>query len=158
VIKFVERSGEPVGGRLVYDGTGFDTEPRPPGCVASVLVNDLELMLDEDDQRVVFLTGYCPHPAWQQTTLRPPSSHRGSLRAELDSPMMPGVSVRLHPWQEAWPILVDPVSGWVRLGRGNPDEDREGVEFAPGAIAVLEGDRLRAIWLRPEQLPALSSS
>lgn len=157
MIRFVEISGELVGARLVYDGTGFDTEPRPSGCVASVLVNDLELMLDEDDQRVVFLTGYCPHQAWRETTLKPPPSHRGSLRAEFDSPMVPGVSVRLHPWQEAWPILVDPVSGWVRLGSGNPDEDREGVEFAPGGIAVLEGDRLAALWLHPDRLPTLSA-
>jgi hypothetical protein len=50
-----------------------------------------------------------------------------------------------------WPVLVDLMTGWIRLGTGDADGDREGV--APGAIAVLGGERLVALWLRPAQLP-----
>lgn len=148
---------KPAAGRLVYDGTGFQTEPRPSGCVASVVVNYLELMLDEEKQWVVFVTGYCPHQGWDRGTLRPPMARRASLRAVLDGPLVPGVSIGLDPSEERWPGLVDPVAGWVRLGKGDPAQDREGVQFAPGSIAVLEGDRLVALWLHPDRLPVLSS-
>ncbi|MBI4575874.1 MAG: hypothetical protein HY722_06390 [Planctomycetes bacterium] len=146
---------EPAAGRLVYDGTGFETEPRPAGCVVSVVVNYLEMMLDEEEKWVVFVTGYCPHQGWDRVPLRPPPARRASLRAVLDRPLVPGVSMGLDSSEERWPVLVDPAAGWVRLGKGDPDQDREGVQFAPGAIVVLEGGHLRALWLRPERLPAL---
>lgn len=145
----------PVAGHLVHDGTGFETEPRPRGCVASVTINYLELMLDEEEQWVVFVTGYCPPQGWDPAILRPRSTRRASLRAVLDRPMVPGVSIALDPSEGRWPVLVDTQSGWIRIGQGRPEEDREGVEFAPGAVAVLEDGRLVALWLHPERLPTL---
>jgi hypothetical protein len=146
----------PVTGKLVYDGTGFTTEPYPYGCALSVTVNELELMVEEGGRWVNFITGYCPHYGWDPAILRPPSTRRAGLRVAYDGELIPGMAIRINPVDERWSVLVDQKSGWVRLGKGDPDEDREGVEFAPGAVAVLEGDRLVALWLHPERLPALT--
>jgi hypothetical protein len=78
---------------------------------------------------------------------------RASLRAVLDRPMVPGVSIALDPPEMPWPVLVDAQTGWIRIGQRGPEEDREGVEFAPGAAAVLDDGRLVALWLHPERLP-----
>jgi len=149
MISFITQEGWPISGRLLYDGSGFDTQPRPLGCVASVVVNDIELMLNEDDQRALFVTGYCPHQGWLPAILKPPASRRGSLRVEFDTPIVPGLSHRLHPWDEPWPVLVDRSNGWLRLGKDGSDSDLESVELAPGATAVVKGDRLAALWLHP---------
>lgn len=149
--------GQPVVGRLVYRKAeyAFATEPRPATCGASFAINEIELMLaDEDRQCVVFVEGYCPHPGWRTCVLRPPVAHTGLLRADAGGPITAGAAIAVHSKDDRWPVLVDPAAGWVRLGKGNPDQDREGVQFAPGAVAVLEGDRLRALWLHPESLPA----
>jgi len=152
--------GQPVAGKLVYRAAeyAFATEPRPATCGASFAVNEVELMLaDEERQRVLFVEGYCPHPGWRKSVLRAPVAHPGVLRGHAGSPITPGGAIAVHSKDNRWPVLVDPATGWVRLGKGDPGGDHEGVEFAPGAIAVLEGDRLRALWLHPDRLPALSS-
>ena len=139
--------------RLVYNTVeyAFSTEPRPEGCVSSASINELELMLDEEDGRVVFVAGYCPHTGWRATAqLQPPDSYQACLHVDLEKYLVPGSSVSVDSKNERWPILVDPVTGWIRLGKGNPREDRDGVEFAPGAIAVLSGGHLAALWLHPE--------
>lgn len=149
--------GQPLVGKLVYRAAeyAFATEPRPATCGTSFTINEIELMLaDEERQRVVFVEGYCPHPGWRTSVLRPPVALPGVLRGGAGSPITPGGAMAVHSKDDRWPVLVDSAAGWVRVGKGDPNEDREGVEFAPGAIAVLEGDRLRALWLRPERLPA----
>lgn len=148
--------GQPLVGKLVYRAAeyAFATEPRPATCGASFTINEIELMLaDEDRQRVVFVEGYCPYPGWRTSVLRPPVALPGVLRG-AGGPITPGGAMAVHSKDDRWPVLVDSAAGWVRVGKGDPNEDREGVEFAPGAIAVLDGDRLRALWLRPERLPA----
>jgi len=152
--------GQPVAGKLIYRAAdyAFDTEPAPTTCGASFAVNELQLMLDdEEQQRVVSVEGYCPYPGWRPAVLRPPVARAGILRGAGEGRVAAGSAIGVNSTNDRWPVLVDPAAGWVRVGKGDPDEDCEGVEFAPGAIAVLEEDRLRALWLHPDRLPALSS-
>lgn len=152
--------GQPAPGKLVYRDAeyAFDTEPRPATCGASFTVNELELMLDdEEQQRVLFVAGYCPYSSWRRAVLRPPVARPGLLRGGTGMSVAAGGAIAVHSRNERWCVLVDERNGWVRLGLGSPDEDREGVTFAPGAVAVLEGERLVALWLHPDRLPALSS-
>jgi hypothetical protein len=153
MIAFRWQRGPVAPGTLVFDGTGFDTEPRPEVGAASVSIRELELMLTEGDQRVAFVTGYCPHQGWLRGELQPPRHRQAQLFAVLEKPIPLGASVGLHPPDESWPIIVDTKAGWVRLGKGDPREDVEGIEFAPGAVAVLDGDQLKALWPRPVSLP-----
>jgi hypothetical protein len=143
----------PTAGRLVYQ-TGdfaFATIPRPTGCVSSVSINELELMLDEETQRVVFVTGYCPRVGWQPDALQVPTRRAASLVAVLQEEAVPGTSIPLNDGR--WPVLVDWGSGWIRLGRGDPSDDHAGVEFAPGAVAILKEGELIALWLKPDLSP-----
>lgn len=152
--------GRPGVGRLVYRAAdfAFATEPRPTTCGASFTINELEMMLDdEESRRVVFLEGYCPFQGWQTAVLRPPISRPGILRGEAGGPITAGGAIAVHAKDSRWPVLVDPNTGWVRMGKGTPEQDREGVQFAPGGIAALEGVRLVALWLHPEQLPPLKT-
>src|SRR5512144_2808725 len=135
--------GQPEPGKLVYRDQeySFDTEPRPKTCGASFTVNELELMLDDErQQRVLFVEGYCPHPGWRPSVLRPPGARPGLLRGRIGRPITAGCAIAVHSRDDRWPVLVDERSGWVRLGQGSPDTDQEGVQFAPGAIAILDGD------------------
>lgn len=149
--------GQPESGRLVYreNDYGFVTEPRPETCGSSFTINELELMLDDEErQRIVFVEGYCPHVGWRSAVLHPPAAHPGVL-VGAKSPLEAGDVVALHPRDERWSVLVDREIGWIRLGRDGPVEHRSGVQFAPGAVAVLEREHLVALWLRPERLPPL---
>lgn len=148
--------GQPMAGQLHYRAAdyAFATEPRPATSGASLTINEIELMLDSC-ARVVAVEGYCPYPGWRKSTLRPPVSRPGILYAIPSSAVKPGVAVAIHPTDSRWSVLVDPESGWVRLGNDAPENDREGVAFAPGAIAVLDGNGLRALWLHPEEIPPL---
>lgn len=148
--------GQPIGGQLRYRAAdyAFATEPRPATSGASLTINEIELMLD-NQARVVAVEGYCPYPSWRKSALRPPASRRGILHAIRASAITPGVAVAIRPTDDRWSVLVDTESGWVRLGLDAPANDREGVEFAPGAIAVLDDNGLRALWLHPDELPPL---
>ncbi len=153
---FTIEQGPPVVGRLVYreDDYAFATEPRPATCGASFTINEVELMLDHERQCVVFVEGYCPDSGWRTCSLRAPVVQIGLLRTDANKPIAAGVAIGLNQKDERWPVLVDPAAGWVRLGKSDPDLDREGVQFAPGAVAVLDGNYLRAIWLHPDRLPS----
>lgn len=146
--------GRPVDGTLRYRAAdyAFATEPRPATSGASLTINEIELMLDSGE-RVVAVEGYCPHTSWRKSVLRVPVSQPGVLHAICARAMAPGIAVAIHPTDDRWPVLVDPEAGWVRLGHAAPENDRDGVEFAPGAIAVLDGNALRALWLHPAELP-----
>jgi len=150
--------GQPVAGKLVYRAAeyAFATEPRPATCGSSFTINEIELMLADDErQRVVFVEGYCPHAGWRISVLRPPVAFPGILRGVAAGPIKPGIAMAVQAKDDRWPVLVDPTTGWVRLGTGDPNEDHEGAEFAPGTIAVLDSGLFRALWLRPESLPTL---
>ena len=137
--------------RLVYRAQdyAFDTEPRPSNCPYAAGVNDVELMVD-DESRVVYVTGYCPHLGWKPMTLRPPASSRGSLFLNVEQELVPGQTVGVTARDSRWPVFVDPASGWVCLGA--PEQRGHAVEFVTGCLAVLQDERLVALWLHPAHL------
>lgn len=144
MLKRVE--GEPIDGRLVYryaDRT-LDVEPHPDGGVTSVLVNDAQIEIDEDG-RLMYVWGYCPHESWRPWRLNIPNGSVGCVRYIGDC-FIPGVSIRLN--KDPWPITFDDSSGWLCIG--NPLSPGETVQFSPGAMIALEDGKLVALWLRPE--------
>ena len=137
------------------DDLAFDTTPRPVGAISSLMLNDVELMSDERTGAILFVTGYCLFQSWIPAHLDPPQSQPNVLIPVLDTPLQPGVSVRLHSPSKGdrWPVFADPETGWVRLGLGQ-DHPAEVMEFAPGALALLDDNRaLMSLWLRPVALP-----
>lgn len=131
----------------------IDAVPAPGKGITSVLVNDMNLELDQRG-RVLYAWGYCPIVNASSTSMRPRRSKVGSLVAFLRGDVVPGISERLNP-SERWPIFVNEEAGWICLGE---PEDLVGalwVEFAPATVAMIVRQRLRALWVRPTNLPRL---
>jgi hypothetical protein len=151
----VDSSQQVSNSALVYRAKeyAFNAEPRPTDADTSV--NDVELMVDGRDNRVVFVTGFCPYQSWRPAHLRVPRVRRAALRVEADRELQPGVSTRLNAREDRWPVLVDARTGWVCLEK--PSErvvgELDAVEFAPGCVAILDGGELVALWLHPRELP-----
>jgi hypothetical protein len=139
--------GKAVWGRLVYRRSehSLDVEPRPEQGLASLLINDVQLEIDEDG-RLTYVWGLCSHESWVPATLDPPSAKVGRLQF-VNGTVTPGVSKRLNGG-ERWPVSFDPSSGWLCIG--STSVQAEAVAFAPGAIAVLTEDEVAALWLHPE--------
>lgn len=138
--------GRPITGRLVYRRSEYslDVEPKPTRGVASLLVNDIQIEIDEDG-RLIFVWGLCPQESWASAIVKPPQSAFGRLHYE--GGVVPGVSVRLNAGKP-WMAFHDPVSRWLCVG----DQSSEGepVAFAPGAVAMINRGEIKALWLRPE--------
>jgi len=134
--------------RLVYRRSeyAFDMEPKPGGCKTCVTVNEVELEYG-DERRVLCVSGYCPYQSWVETHLLPPAYSTADLLVKSPIDVTPGVVTGLNDLKSRWPVHVNR-RGWVCIG----DPDNQGdqaVEFAPGSVAVLKGDRLLALWLHP---------
>src|SRR5262245_22499440 len=138
---------KPVSGRLAYlrSEHSLDLEPPPARGVASLLINDVQLEIDEDGH-LMYVWGLCPHESWTTARLDPPSAKTGRLQY-VNGTVIPGVSKRLNSGNH-WPTCFDPSSGWLCIGDASVEADA--VAFAPGAIAVLTEDKLAALWLHPE--------
>ena len=139
--------GKRVLGRLIYHRSqrSFDVEPRPERGVASLLINDIQIEMD-DEGRLIYVWGLCPHESWTRATLAPPSAKTGRLHY-FGGEVVPGVSERLNV-SNRWGVINDISSCWMCIGDENAQG--EGIEFAPGAVAVLKEEHLVALWLRPE--------
>jgi hypothetical protein len=139
--------GKPISGRLVYRRSerSLDVEPRPDRGVASLLVNDVQIEVDEDG-RLIYVWGLCPHESWTPAKLDPPATRPGRL-LYVDGAVVPGVSKRLNA-DKRWPVGYDASSQWLCVG----DESVQGemIAFAPGAIAALREGELTGLWLHPD--------
>ena len=146
-------------GKVIYEGYNFDFEPHGDlKGITSLAIDDLQLEIDHTG-RVLYVWDYCPYQDWIYTDRLPPSSTPGILIVIPDAPIIPGVSRRLKE-RGAWPVFVNPKHGWICIGDLDVPEPFESVEFVRNTIAVLKESDLKAIWLRPEELPdeiALSS-
>jgi hypothetical protein len=136
--------GEPISGRLVYRRAdrSFDTEPTPPEGYSSLLINDAQIEVN-DEGRLLYVWGYCPHESWDLATLDPPTAKPGLLRY-LNWAIVPGVSKQLNE-NERWPISYDPSSHWLCIG--SAADLGEMIAFAPGSIAALRDGDLIGLWL-----------
>lgn len=137
----------------VANDYAFSAEPRPEGCALSVSLNELQLMVDENNRRVVFVEGYCPHFRWKVRTFVAPTARQAGLIVVFDEEPVPGVSRRVSG-EARWSTFADPRSGWICIGEEPGLEAGSAVEFARDTIAVLdEQGRLRSLWLRPAHIP-----
>jgi hypothetical protein len=131
----------------------FDVETSHaslPSAFTSVQVNELQLQLDEQG-RVLYADGYCPHFGWCETRATPPSASRAALFVR-DVNFVAGVSVAIST--SRWPVSVNRKMGWVCIGEQLPSASCIAVEFATGSIALVDGGALKSVWLKPTALPA----
>jgi|SRR5215813_830990 len=140
--------GKPLSGLLVYRRSerSLDMEPRPAGGIASLLVNDVQIEIDEAG-RLIYVWGHCPHESWMPARLETPVAKLGRLQY-ANAKMVPGVSKRLNA-DKRWPVRYDPSSQWLCIGDESV-QDCDMIAFAPGAIAALKKGQLAGLWLHPD--------
>ena len=115
MIKFIVSPGSWFSeSRSVYQAAEYslDAEVHPSGCVTSILVNDVGLEVDEEG-RVIYVAGLCPHTSWRPTKALPGVSERGALSVSIGKPLLPGVSLRLTDSNSRWPVYLNAEAGWV---------------------------------------------
>lgn len=138
--------GRPVTGNLIYRASeqSFDVVPQPKTGIASLLVNDIQIDIDEDG-RLLFVWGLCSRNSWTEMALTVPTATLGQLRY-IDDSIVPGASKRINS-NERWPVSYDPSSRFLCIG--DNVSSGEATVFAPGAIAILKTKELVALWLHP---------
>jgi hypothetical protein len=139
--------GKPFSGRLVYcrSDRAFGVEPKPSGGVSSLQLNEVQIEVDEDG-RLLYVWGYCPHESWVPATLNAPAATPGRLQY-VGQDILRGVSIQLNP-DKGWAVGYDSSSQWLCLG--DASARAEMIAFAPDAIAALNGEELVALWLHPD--------
>lgn len=157
-MRFAPIEAPPRRGTLVYriSERSFDfihEGPSPTGGY-SLLVNDLQLEIDGSG-RVLYPWGIAPRERWQQMSSGPPNPVEGGLRALFTTRPTLGTSQRLN--KERWATAFDQHTGWVCVGNSRLTGDIA-VEFATNCIAVISGEQLVALWLRPLMDPSLSKT
>ena len=82
---------------LIYDeaGRSFLVRPTAAAEVYSVLVNDLEIHVDDQD-RVVYVDGFAPREAWRASVALPPAARNGEIRVRKSIDLKRGESTRLR--------------------------------------------------------------
>jgi hypothetical protein len=136
----------PLTGQLVYRRAeySFGVEPRSERGVASLLVNDVQIEIDENGY-LLYVWGFCPSESWVPKHLGIPLSSPGRLRY-ASAPVVPGISRRIHA-SKPWSINYDASSGWLCIGDMRARDEM--IAFAPDAIASLTSGHLVANWLHP---------
>lgn len=147
---------------LVYENYEFLVVPDIETGYASISVNYLELILDEEG-RITYLFGYEPLKKYEETEKFPEFYETKDLVAVLDnepgSEAFPGNPtyklVKNSDWPEVseWPTYVNKKRGWVCIGDPVVIGKRM-IEFAPSCVAALnDNNEMVAIWLHPVELP-----
>lgn len=137
-------------GQLVYrrDEYSFATVAKANGRGISVVINEVQLFID-DENRVIYVSGYCPYQGWNQTALSPPTYSRANLMVvDFNATNIPtGMAFGLNDSASRWPVYVNP-EGWVCIG-DSFERGGQAIEFVPSCVAVLIDNRLVALWLHP---------
>lgn len=138
--------GKPLSGQLVYRRSehSLDVDPRPNRGIASLLVNDVQIEIDEDG-RLLYVWGLCPYESWTAARLDSPAAKAGRLQY-INGEIIPGVSKRLNVG-ERWPVHYDTSSKWLCIGDTSSRDDL--IIFAPDAVAALHDGELTGLWLHP---------
>jgi hypothetical protein len=131
----------------------FDADPGPPDSALSLGLNSLKLIVDDRDDRLVCVIGYCPHPGWRSVELDVPVSHPGRVIVEAKPALIPGVTVRINDADRQWPVCWDSKTGWICIGQTEASSMGRAVEFNNGMVAVLDGGDLLSLWLHPRRIP-----
>lgn len=145
-------------GELIYrtDEYSFDFVPAPGDALdsyfvlgmASLLVGTLQLEIDVESGRVLFPSGYYPLIRYKLCAIVPPVTEQVGLRAISDHLFSTGVGEKISDTGE-WPTLFDNQTGWVGIGQIECGAGCRMVEFATNSVALLSGERLVGLLLRP---------
>lgn len=115
----------------------------------SLLIGTLQLEVDIQTERLLFVWGFLPYHSWRKSYIAPGKYVTGDVKIISNDVLEPGVSISLVPINE-WKIQYDERSGWVCIGNHLPSRTADLIEFAQSTVADIDQGSLRAIWLHPD--------
>jgi hypothetical protein len=113
----------------------------------SLTMDTLQLEVAIETCLCLWVWGYCPTTSWKFKPLSPPESRLGGLRVLSDVDLQAGVSLAMDP--ETWTRWFDKTNGWFSCEREGSSSQSTSIEFATDTIAVLDGNELVALWVKP---------
>ncbi len=138
---------------LLYNAEeySFDTEPSVQEVNFDILLNNLNLTVVDENNKIVQIWGFCSYLGWIRSNYNVPWFRKGVLKV-IDN-LEAGVgSYRVN--SKEFPIYVNLQTGWLCIG--NPDEKGYAVEFINNCVAVVDSKKdLVSLWLKPKSLPQL---
>ena len=132
-------------GCVFYDDadSAFSTHPWP-SFAGSVVVDDIELLIDLDE-RVVGLSGYCPKEGWIAEKFDLPALQEGSVYCHggLDED---GIAKRYEP-SAGWKAAFDSEHQTVCIYQTSPEGGQNATRVLDGLSLGFEAGKLVRIWL-----------
>jgi hypothetical protein len=95
--------------------------------------------------RVMHVSGYNSKATWIKRNMDIPSSTKGVLIANFNTPPMKGTGI---DYDRSWSTFYDEQKGYICLGDYHTKAHDYCVEFASNVVAVLRNRQLVAIWAK----------
>lgn len=136
-------------GTLIYrkEDHSFDFEPIMSSDF-SIMIGYLHITFDSYTRVARQIWGFHASDSWQHKILQQPISFQGELLLDDSINIESGEVERIIEVDE-WSTFYDHQSGWICIGDSHAIAE-VAIEFALSTIVVLEKNRLKAIWLKPE--------
>ena len=159
-IAFFPILGEPIEGNLFYSVREYSSRFSVDD-IKSVWQLDgdqgrgllslgtLQLEIDNESGRVLYVWGLHPHTRWVEGVCRPENFSRGGVMAQVAPRADPGGAARLIELG-AWSTRLDRETGWVRIA-GDASFARETLTLiATDTLLGITDGSLSSVWLRPQ--------
>lgn len=114
----------------------------------SILISYLNIQFSSENMNAKYVWGFIPKQSWLDMKLQTPNYSSGELK--IISDCMPGVSYRLDDFNNMWDTYYDSTSRWLCVGDYNLIDTDLAVEFATNTVAILQENKLKSLWLKPE--------
>jgi len=101
---------------------------------------------------IVHISGLNSNHIWIPAKLEMPKSKRGELIAHFDKPPLKGTGV---DYDRSWRTYYDKNSHCICIGNPSVKDSDFCIEFANEIVAVLNGERLIAIWAKIREVQML---
>ena len=112
-------------------------------------IDTIQLHVNVDTYICVYISGYHPYSLWELASLQVPNYSTGILKVHTDTELLMGVGYGLEDMvpPTTW---FDVTNGWWCIGVKEHLPGSQAVEFATGCVAVVMGQRLLSLWIRPD--------
>lgn len=136
---------------LIYrpEEHSLDMEPTVTHVDFDLVINKINLSVV--DQKVIQIWGFCGLSRDMISSHEAPVATEGSLVVVDD--FKHGFAYSIS--ESNYPVSVNINTGWVCVGQSDNYGDYRAVEFITNCIAVIEKQKLVALWLKPNTLPNL---
>jgi|GEM_PF-2668569 len=150
-------------GQLIYHSEEYSFDFRPLSHQAlanrvgnegttSITIDTLQIEVDIESGLVLYVFGYYPDKLWDLEKLPLITPQQGCIKVITDEKLKMGVSQTLADFNE-WRTIYDLDSKWICISSTNDlYQSAQYIEFADNIVAVLVGENLSSLWLKPFNL------